>query len=67
MEYLKKGSKVLITGELRTREWQDEKGKRHFETAVYVSDIIFLDHKSPEKLSEPDESSVEDVAEMIAQ
>ena len=58
-EYLKKGSKVQIVGELRTNEWNDSKtGTRQFATAVYASKIIFLDAKAPEPTEEavlPDE------------
>jgi single-strand DNA-binding protein len=67
MEYLKKGSRVHVIGELQEREWYDKKGGRHFETAVYASSVIFLDHKSPEKSSEPDVSFVENVAEITDQ
>ena len=56
MEYLVKGSRVLVTGELRTHEWQDEQGQRKFSTAVYASDLILLDAKAAEKKREPSES-----------
>jgi single-strand DNA-binding protein len=49
VDYLKKGSKVCVRGELRNSEWQDEEGKQHFATAVYAQELIFLDSKSLEK------------------
>lgn len=41
-EYLKKGSRVQIIGELRKKSWMNKEGKSQFNTAVYASDIIFL-------------------------
>lgn len=35
--YLKKGSKVYIEGELRTRKWQDRDGNDKFTTEVVVA------------------------------
>ena len=32
-EYLKRGSKVYVEGELRTREWEKE-GQKHFTTEI---------------------------------
>lgn len=35
--YLKKGSKVYIEGQLRTRKWQDQSGADRYSTEVVVS------------------------------
>jgi single-strand DNA-binding protein len=57
--YLKKGDKVFISGELRTREWFDDEGLRHFSTSVYAREMKFLSAKSQnEKVSNPE--SIED-------
>ena len=36
-EYLKKGSKVYIEGQLRTNKWQDQNGQDRYTTEVIVS------------------------------
>ena len=36
-EYLKKGSKVYIEGQLRTNKWQDQNGQDRYTTEVVVS------------------------------
>lgn len=35
-QYLKKGSKVYVEGQLRTRKWQDRDGNDRYTTEVYV-------------------------------
>ncbi len=35
-QYLHKGSKVYIEGQLRTRKWQDKEGQDRYTTEVYV-------------------------------
>jgi len=46
VEYLQKGSAVCIRGELRNSEWIDSAGIKHFATAVYAQELIFLGSKS---------------------
>ena len=45
--YLKKGSKVYIEGQLETRKWQDQEGKDRYSTEVvlrpYTSTLTMLD------------------------
>ncbi len=43
-EYLKRGSKVYVEGELRTREWEKE-GQKHFTTEIVASEMQMLDSK----------------------
>jgi single-strand DNA-binding protein len=38
-QYLKKGSKVYIEGQLQTRKWQDQSGQDRYSTEVVVSGI----------------------------
>jgi single-strand DNA-binding protein len=45
--YLKKGAKIFVSGELRTRDWQDKQGQVHRVTAIYAREIKFLSTKSP--------------------
>lgn len=35
-KYLRKGSKVFIEGQLRTRKWQDQQGNDRYSTEVHV-------------------------------
>ena len=43
-EYLKKGSKVYIEGELRTRDWEKD-GQKHYTTEVVASEMQMLDSR----------------------
>ncbi len=47
--YLKKGSKVFIEGQLETRKWQDKEGKDQYSTEVvlrpYRGELTMLDGK----------------------
>jgi single-strand DNA-binding protein len=46
-QYLKKGSKVYIEGQLETRKWQDQSGQDRYSTEVvlrpYKGEMTFLD------------------------
>jgi single-strand DNA-binding protein len=44
--HLKKGAKIFVSGELRTRNWQDKNDVMHRVTAVYAKEIKFLSNKS---------------------
>ena len=44
-EYLKKGSKVYIEGELRTRKWQDKEGKDRYSTEIIADQMQMLDSR----------------------
>lgn len=48
--YLRKGSKVYIEGQLQTRKWQDKEGKDQYSTEVvlqgYNATLTMLDGKS---------------------
>ena len=43
-EYLKRGSKIYLEGELRTREWERE-GKKHFTTEIVANEMQMLDSR----------------------
>ncbi len=58
-QYLSKGSKVFIEGELATRNWEDKTtGQKRYATEVIVSDFKFLDNKK-EKSEEKSEEIIE--------
>mgnify|MGYP001766881402 CR=1 FL=1 len=46
-QYLKKGSKVYVEGQLQTREWEDQQGQKRFSTEVVLqgfnSQLTMLD------------------------
>ena len=49
-QYLKKGSKVYLEGQLETRKWQDQSGQDRYSTEVvlrpYTSTMVMLDGRS---------------------
>jgi len=67
-EYLKKGSKVYIEGQLQTRKWEQE-GQTRYTTEIIARDMQFLDSKgssnasSTQKGSEMNDQSAVDVPE----
>jgi len=44
-EYLKRGSKVYVEGELRTREWERE-GQKHYTTEIVANEMQMLDSRN---------------------
>jgi single-strand DNA-binding protein len=48
-QYLRKGSKVYLTGQLETRKWQDQSGADKYSTEVvlrpYRGELVLLDGK----------------------
>ena len=57
--YLRKGSKVYIEGQLRTRKWQDQSGNDRYSTEVNVGMggvLTMLDGPQGDKAREPDGS-----------
>ena len=45
-EYLKKGSKVYIEGQLQTRKWQDKEGNDRYSTEIRAREMQMLGAKS---------------------
>ena len=52
-EYLRKGSKVYVEGELRTREWERE-GQKHYTTEVVANEMQMLDSRGDMPVSNTD-------------
>jgi single-strand DNA-binding protein len=52
-QYLRKGSKVYIEGQLETRKWQDQAGNDKYATEIvlrpYRGELTILDGKSEDK------------------
>lgn len=43
---LKKGSRVRVTGSLRSNTWEDRNGLKHKTTTVRADDVLFLDGRN---------------------
>jgi single-strand DNA-binding protein len=58
-QYLKKGSKVYIEGQLQTRKWQDQSGQDRYSTEVvlqqYRGELTMLDGKPRDGVGEGDQ------------
>lgn len=52
-EYLRKGSKIYLEGRLRTREWQDQQGSKHYTTEIIASSLQMLDGKPSGNWGQP--------------
>ena len=61
-EYLKKGSKVYIEGQLQTRKWEQD-GQTRYTTEVVGRDMQFLDSRGS---SSSDSSSYDDINQDVS-
>lgn len=53
-EYLRKGSKVYLEGQLRTRKWEDKQtGQDRYTTEIVASEMQMLDSKGQQQGSQP--------------
>jgi single stranded DNA-binding protein len=50
--HLTKGTRVLVSGELRTRSWEDKKERRHYRTELvvppYTGELVFMNSRRDE-------------------
>lgn len=61
-EFLKKGRQVFIGGRIKTRNWIDAQGAKHYRTEVITEDLQLIgsrpngngQHKEDDLMSEPD-------------
>lgn len=44
--YFKKGSSILVEGEINVRKWQDKDGGNRYATEVQVTRVYFVDSKN---------------------
>lgn len=42
-QYLSKGARIYVAGQLSTRQWQDQSGTERLTTEIQVRDLIMLD------------------------
>jgi len=57
-EYLNKGSKVYVEGQLRTRKWEQE-GQTRYTTEIIARELQFLDSKNTTESPKTNDSQVE--------
>lgn len=50
--FLKKGSQVIVDGELQTRKWQAKDGTDRYTTEVIVREIHFIDGRGTDSQAE---------------
>lgn len=48
-EYLGKGSRIFVSGEMRTRKWQDQQGQDRYSTEVVAQQMQMLDTRRSEQ------------------
>ena len=44
-QYITKGKQLYVEGRLRTRNWDDDQGVRHYRTEVLANNVEFLDRR----------------------
>lgn len=54
-QYVKKGTPLLLTGKIRTREYQDGEGKSRYITEILVDEMELLGNQKREQAPAPDE------------
>lgn len=51
-EYLKKGSKIYVSGEIDNQSWEKD-GQKHYKTVISVTEMHMLDSRNGGSSSEP--------------
>jgi single-strand DNA-binding protein len=44
-KYIRKGSQIFVEGKIRTRNWTDQQGVKHYSTEVVADEAYFVDAK----------------------
>lgn len=52
-KYFRKGSAIIVLGELQTRSWDDSNGKKRFTTEVVASEVSFAESKKNPETNAP--------------
>ncbi len=55
-DYLRKGSKVYVSGRLRTISWEDDTQQKRWRTNIVAEELILLDGKEAIASKVPDEA-----------
>lgn len=56
-EYCKKGSKIYVEGQLKTRKWQDQSGQDRYTTEIVVREMQMLDSRQSGQPQQPQQQS----------
>jgi single-strand DNA-binding protein len=59
-QFLTKGRRVYVEGELRTRGWEQSDGKKHFRTELVASEMIMLGPRPRNRFAEHEPVELED-------
>jgi single-strand DNA-binding protein len=59
-KYFKKGQQVVVIGRIQTRNWDDDKGIRHYVTEVVSEEAYFADGKRDNESSSPSNYGADD-------
>ncbi len=62
-KYFRKGSAIIILGELQTRSWDDSNGKKHYSTEVVASEVSFAESKKNPETNAPTASNFDAYAQ----
>lgn len=52
-QHLKKGDRIFVEGQIRTRKWQDRDGNDRYSTEIRASDIVMLGSPSGSSQGQP--------------
>lgn len=52
-EYFRKGGRLLVVGEMRTRKWQDKEGHDRYSTEIVADKILMLDSNPQSEARQP--------------
>ena len=67
-KYFKKGSMIIIQGEIQTRTYEDKNGNKHKVCEVVASNVNFAESKkSAETKEEPEKAASESLKETVRQ
>jgi len=55
-QYLKKGSRINVSGRLQSRTWEDGDGNTRYVTEIRANDVSFLDPKSGDTVEAKDQA-----------
>ncbi len=62
-KYFRKGSAIIVLGELQTRSWQDADGKKRTATEVVASEVSFAESKKNPETNSPTAGNFEAYAQ----
>lgn len=55
-KYLGKGSKILVSGQLQIRDWEDKDGNKRYTTEIVIREMQMLDSKKRDLVKEVQDS-----------